>query len=145
MTGAKLGAVVTSALVIMYVALLGNTALILIGSGSPLPVMLGGLLVIFPVLAIWAIIAEFRFGMKVEKLAKQLEASGQWPQFDYELRPSGRPTRASADAEFGKFRDAAHADPENWTRWFALGLAYDAASDRRRARACMRKAIKLSE
>jgi hypothetical protein len=36
MTGAKIGAVVTSALVIMYVALLGNTALILIGSGSPL-------------------------------------------------------------------------------------------------------------
>ena len=107
--------------------------------------LLGGLLFIFPVLAIWAIITELRFGLKVEKLAKKLDESGQWPHFDYELRPSGRPTRASADAEFGKFRDAAYADPGNWTRWFALGLAYDAASDRRRARACMRKAIKLSE
>lgn len=145
MTGAKLGAIVTSALVIMYVALLGNTALILIASGSVLPALLGGLLMIFPALAIWAIVAELRFGLKVEKLAKQLEQSGQWPSFDYELRPSGRPTRASADAEFGKFRDAAYADADNWTRWFALGLAYDAASDRRRARACMRKAIKLSE
>jgi cytochrome c-type biogenesis protein CcmH/NrfG len=134
MTGAKIGAIVTSALVIMYVALLGNTALILIASGSLLPAMLGGLLMMFPILAIWAIVAELRF-----------EQSGQWPSFDYELRPSGRPTRASADAEFGKFRDAAYADPDNWTRWFALGLAYDAASDRRRARACMRKAIKLSE
>ncbi len=83
MTGAKLGAVVTSALVIMYVALLGNTSLVLIGSGSPLPVMLGGLLLKFPMLAIWSIIVEFRFGIKVEKLAKQLEQSGQLPQCDY--------------------------------------------------------------
>ncbi|MFM5951516.1 MAG: hypothetical protein ACKOOE_02790 [Micrococcales bacterium] len=145
MTGAKIGAIVTSALVIMYVALLGNTAFVLIGSGSALPAMLGGLLLIFPVLAVWAIVAELRFGLRVEKLAKRLEQSGQWPSFDFELRPSGRPTRASADAEFEKFREAAYAEPTDWTRWFALGLAYDAAGDRRRARACMRKAIELSE
>ena len=72
MTGAKIGAIVTSALVIMYVALLGNTAIILIASGSLLPAMLGGLLMMFPILAIWAIVAELRFGLKVEKLAKQI-------------------------------------------------------------------------
>ena len=36
------------------------------------------------------------------------------------------------------------ADPTDWRNWFALGLVYDAAADRRRARACMRKAIALS-
>jgi hypothetical protein len=145
MTGAKVGAIVTSSLVVMYIVLLGNTSWLLIQTGELVPALLGGLLLLFPVLAIWGIVSEFRFGIKIEKLGKKLEAEGEWPEFNYELRPSGRPTRASADIEFARFRDEAYADAENWKRWFALGLAYDAAADRRRARACMRKAIKLSE
>jgi hypothetical protein len=143
MTGAKLGAIVTSCLVIMYVALLSNTAIALLQSGDSLSVLMGGLLLAFPVLAIWSIITEFIFGIKVEKLGKQLQSENRWPEFHFELRPSGRPLRASADSEFERFREAAMNAPEDWRSWFILGLAYDAASDRPRARASMRKAIRL--
>jgi len=144
MTSAKLGAVVTTALTIMYVALLGNSAIKMIETGIPVAVVMGSLLLIFPVLAIVFIIAELRFGLQVEKLGKVLEDSGQWPRFDFELRPSGRVVRASADAEFVKHRAITDAAPDNWKNWFALGLVYDAAGDRKRARASMRKAIELA-
>lgn len=144
MTGAKIGAIVTTALVVMYVALLSNTALALIGSRDSLAALMGWLLMVFPVLAIWAIIKEFIFGIRIERLGAQLHAERAWPEFHLEQRPSGRPTRESADREFERFRLLTQNDPENWRSWFSLGLAYDAASDRARARACMRKAIKLA-
>lgn len=144
MTGAKIGAIVTSALVVMYVALLSNTAINLIAADNALAKVMGGLLLVFPVLAIWAIVKEFIFGTRIESLAKRLEAEKAWPEFNFELRPSGRAVRASADAEFERFRAKVDADPADWRNWFALGLVYDAASDRRRARACMRKAVALS-
>jgi Flp pilus assembly protein TadD len=52
--------------------------------------------------------------------------------------------RASADKEFQKYSDKVAKDSQNWRNWFALGLVYDAAGDRRRARASMRKAIELA-
>lgn len=73
MTSAKLGAVVTTALTVMYVALLGNSAIKMIETGIPVAVIMGSLLLIFPVLAIVFIIAELRFGLQVEKLGKVLE------------------------------------------------------------------------
>lgn len=144
MTGAKLGAIVTSALLVMYVALLSNTAIALLGAENAVAKIMGGLLLLFPVLAVWAIITEFVFGSRIEKLSKTLETENAWPVFNFELRPSGRAVRASADAEFERFRAKVDADPADWRNWFALGLVYDAASDRRRARACMRKAIAIS-
>jgi len=144
MTSAKLGAVVTTALTIMYVALLGNSAFQMIQTGITVAVFMGWLLLIFPVLAIVFIVAELRFGLRVEKLGKVLEDAGEWPRFDFEMRPSGRVVRASADAEFVKYRANTDADPANWKNWFALGLVYDAAGDRKRARASMRKAIELA-
>ena len=144
MTGAKLGAIVTSALVVMYVALLSNTAFALLGADAGVAKIMGGLLLVFPALAIWAIVSEFIFGTRIEKLSKRLESENAWPEFHFETRPSGRAVRASADAEFERFRAKIDADPTDWRNWFALGLVYDAAADRRRARACMRKAIALS-
>jgi len=143
MTGAKLGAIVTGALVVMYVALLSNTALTLISSDDSIARLMGWLLLVFPIIAIWAIIKEFAFGIKIEKLGKQLEAENGWPEFRFELRPSGRPVKESADREFDRFREKTQAQPDQWRHWFALGLVYDAAADRSRARACMRKAIRL--
>ena len=144
MTSAKLGAVVTSALTIMYVALLGNSAVKMIQTGITVAVIMGWLLLVFPVMAVVFIVAELRFGLRVEKLGKRLEDAGEWPRFDFDMRPSGRVVRASADAEFVKFRTKTDADPANWKNWFALGLVYDAAGDRKRARASMRKAIELA-
>jgi hypothetical protein len=143
MTGAKLGAIVTGSLVIMYVALLSNTALALVSSDDTIAKLIGALLFVFPIIAIWSIFKEFAFGIKIEKLGKQLEAENGWPEFRFELRPSGRPVRESADREFDRFREKTQNEPNEWRNWFALGLVYDAAADRARARACMRKALKL--
>ncbi len=143
MTGAKLGAIVSGALLIMYVALLSNTAFVLIEAKEPVGRLMGWLLLAFPVVAIWAIIKEFAFGIRIEKLGKQLEGENAWPEFRFDLRPSGRPIKESADREFDRFREKTQNHPDDWRNWFSLGLVYDAASDRNRARACMRKAIKL--
>lgn len=144
MTGAKLGAIVTSALTLMYVAILGQHGVLLLAADNLVAKIFGFLILVLPVFAIFGIIRELRFGLQIEKLGKQLEASGQWPRFNFELRPSGRPTRASADAEFLIYRDRAEQNEDDWKAWFALGLAYDACGDRARARGAMRKAIKLA-
>mgnify|MGYP000028125785 CR=1 FL=1 len=145
MTGAKFGAVVMTALTLMYVVLLGEKGILLLGDENPVAKLLGGLVILFPVVAIWAIIRELIFGLRIEKAGKELEDSGRWPRFDFELRPSGRPTPDSAAREFDRIKSQVEADEANWISWFALGLAYDAAGDRRRARAAMRKALSLRE
>jgi hypothetical protein len=96
-----------------------------------------------PVVAAWGIFLELRFGLRIEKLGEVLKKENAWPRFEFELRPSGRPTKESAEATFGKYREAVEADESNWRTWFALGLAYDAAGDRARARKAMRTAIAL--
>ena len=42
------------------------------------------------------------------------------------------------------YAEAAEASPDDWRAWLRLGLAYDMAGDRRRARAAVRRAITLS-
>ena len=144
MTGAKLGAVVMTGLTVMYVFLLGEKGWVLLQQPHVIAKLMGGLILMFPVVAIWAIIRELVFGLKIEKLAKLLEDSGNWPRFNFELRPSGRPTRESANLEFERVRALVEANESDWKLWFTLGLAYDAAGDRRRARVAMRKALALN-
>ena len=144
MTGAKLGAVVMTGLTVMYVFLLGEKGWVLLQQPNVIAKLMGGLILMFPAVAIWAIIRELIFGLKIEKLAGKVEESGQWPQFNFKLRPSGRPTRESANTEFERIRGLVEANENDWLAWFTLGLAYDAAGDRRRARLAMRKALALN-
>lgn len=144
MTGAKLGAVVMTALTLMYVVLLGQRGVLLLAEPNAISKLMGIGILAFPVVALWAIASELFFGLRIEKLGKRLEDAGQWPQFNFVLRPSGRPTRDSAAAEFERVRALVEANEGDWKAWFALGLAYDAAGDRRRARVAMRKAIRLA-
>ncbi len=144
-TGAKLGAVVMTALTMTYVFLLADKGLVLLQQESPVAKVMGALVLFLPVLAIWMIIRELRFGLKVEDMAQQLERDGGWPELNYETRPSGRPTKESAAAIFEKIRSQTEARPEDWANWFKLGLAYDAAGDRPRARRSMRKALALKD
>jgi hypothetical protein len=99
---------------------------------------------IFPVLGIWALVREFRFGVQVERLSKRVKAEDAWPKFNLELRPSGRAVRSSADQVFEEYKAKAEAAPNDWHSWFNLSLAYDAASDRKRARTAMQQAIRLA-
>ena len=65
------------------------------------------------------------------------------PQDAVAVRPSGRVLREDADAVFPAYRADVEAHPEDWRAWYRLGLAYDGAGDRRRAREAVRRAIRL--
>jgi hypothetical protein len=114
-----------------------------IRDGGPAGVALGVGLLVLPLIGAWVVVAELRFGAATQRLAEELEADGRWPTEELPLRPSGRPERAAADALFATRRADVEADERDWGAWFRLGLAYDDAGDRRRARAAMRTAIRL--
>jgi tetratricopeptide (TPR) repeat protein len=140
---AKVGAVLMALLTLVYTALLANTGITLLLLDEPVAKVMGFFILVFPILAIWLIIREFAFGVKIERFATTVESQGKWPHFAFELRPSGRPTRESADRVFASFAKNAEQNPESALAWFSLGLAYDAAGDRPRARKAMRKALTL--
>ena len=115
----------------------------MIRGGQPVGIAMGILVLAFPLLGLWAIWRELRFGTKVEAMGKELEDAGEWPVFQLEIRPSGRPTRESADENFKVISAQAAANPESWKAAFALSLAYDACGDRPRARKAMAEAMTL--
>ena len=59
--------------------------------------------------------------------------------------PSGRVDKAAADARFGVYAEEVQADPDSWQAWYRLGIGYDDARDRKRARSAMRTAIRLHD
>lgn len=144
MSRVKFGALIMTALLLLYVALLANTGVSLILTGIFVGQVMGALILAFPVLALWATFVELRFGLAAQKLVARVEAEGTWPDLQIETRPSGRAVRASADAAFSKWREAAEKNESDFHAWFNLSLAYDACGDRRRARFAMRQAIALA-
>ncbi|MFM1846055.1 MAG: hypothetical protein RIS19_528 [Actinomycetota bacterium] len=145
MSKAKLGAIGMAALVVLYVVLLGQQGYQFLMQDDPTGKVMGFFILVLPAFGIWGIIRELRFGLQIEKLGQTLEDEKGWPSFKFSIRPSGRAVKSEALLEFEKFRVAAEADPENWRKWFALGLIYDACGDRKRARMAMRKAIETSQ
>ncbi len=142
---AKLGALGMSVLVVFYIVLLGQQGFLFLIQDNLVSQIMGASILVLPLFGVWGIFRELRFGLAVEKMGQKLEDEKGWPSFEFSLRPSGRAVKAEALLEFDKFRQAADADPENWRKWFALGLIYDACGDRRRARMAMRKAIERSQ
>jgi hypothetical protein len=145
MTNPKIGALLISGITLVYLFLMTNQAITLILVDNPIAKTMGFALFGLPAVGVWALIRELVFGIQVEKLAKVVRDTDTWPLFDLELRPSGRPVRASAAKVFEEFAAKAQQSPDDWHSWFNLSLAYDAAGDGRRARASMRKAVALAK
>ena len=137
---AKIWALVMTALAAIYVVLLGQKAVLLILDDNWVAKAMGFALLVLPIVAAWAILTEVKFGIDAERLAK----SNSLPQLQLELRPSGRATKESAQAEFERIKALVSQDLENWELWFRLGECYDASGDRKLARKSIRKAIKLA-
>lgn len=136
--------VVIAILLVLYIVLVGYRAVVLLATGEPIGIAMGAALIVLPILGVWALWREVAFGIGAERLGVRLEAEGGLPPEQIETRESGRPLRDAADALFPAYRDAAEAAPEDWRSWYRLGLVYDGAGDRRRARAAIRQAIKLA-
>ncbi|NBW72980.1 MAG: hypothetical protein EBR26_01020 [Microbacteriaceae bacterium] len=145
MTGAKLGAVVMAALVLMYLALMGQQGYYFLIQENWVSKAMGFFILILPIFGLWGIFRELRFGLAIEKLGKVLEQEDAWPRFRFGVMPSGRAIKTEALQEFPEYAQKAEADPENWRSWFTLGLIYDACGNRKLARKAMRKAIALNQ
>lgn len=128
---------------ILYIVLVAQRGWLLLTSGEPIGIAMGIALFVLPVIAVWALGRELWFGMRAENIGRRLENEGGLPDQEVAVRPSGRVVREDGDAAFPAFRADVEAHPEEWRAWYRLGLAYDAAGDRRRARAAVRKAIAL--
>jgi hypothetical protein len=136
--------------VVVYAFILGDRAWLLLRDGRPVFVLLGVGVLLLPVVGLWLVALELRFGRATERLGKELEldasaaADGQ-PSSPLPRRPSGRIDRAAADAVFAQRRAEVEAAPEDWRAWYHLAVAYGDAGDVARGRRAMRHAIALHD
>ncbi|MDQ0120718.1 hypothetical protein J2T22_003925 [Pseudarthrobacter defluvii] len=130
-------------LLVFYLVVSFQRSLLLLTDSNLTAKAIGAAYLVLPVVGAWALIRELMFGARTEQMAKVLEAEGGLPVDELPRTPGGRIVRAAADAEFEKYRAEAEAAPNDWRSWFRLSCAYDAAGDRKRARASMRDAVKL--
>lgn len=132
-------------LLAMYLTLVGYQASLLIRAGGLIPVTLGLAILVLPLIGAYVVWREIQFGAATTRLSAELASNGHWPTEELPLRPSGRPERLAADALFAERQSEVDAAPDDWAAWYRLGLAYDDAGDRRRARAALRYAIVLHD
>ena len=140
---ARTSALIAFAVLVVYFVAIGWRGVLLLRAGGLVGVLLGLALFALPVVGLWAVLRELRFGRATEMLARELEDRGLLPVDDLPRNPGGRIDRAAADAWFERFRREVDERPASWEAWFRMALGYDAAGDRRRARAAMRRAIEL--
>lgn len=132
---------VMSALSVLYLGLMLQRGIVLILDPNLLVKILGLALLLLPLFAFWAIAKEIGFGIASERVARKIPEVS-FSDLGLEYRPSGRATRESAEAAFGRIKSLLDKD-ESWQNWFLLGVVYEANGDRRRARGSIRKAIEL--
>lgn len=131
-----------TALTLLFAVLAVWSAVAFIMTDQWIAKIIGVGVIAIVVFGVWSLVREIRFGSDTEKLVNILESEGQLPE-DNLPRVRGRIDRDAADQEFEIYRAETEADPQNWRSWFRLGLAYDAAGDRKRARAALRDAINM--
>jgi hypothetical protein len=89
-------------------------------------------LLVLVAVGIGLVVAELRFGRQVEALSREYEPGG-WT----EVGPD-----AGMD-EFDRVSLRVQERPDDWRRWYELGLAYGDARDTMRGRRALRKAVAL--
>ncbi|GAA5025566.1 hypothetical protein ACFQRL_12835 [Microbacterium fluvii] len=140
---ARFGVAVMAVLLALYIFLVGQRAWVMLTSGEPVLIAMGVALVVLPAVAVWALGRELWFGVRAQQLATRMETEDALPVDEVEVHPSGRVVRADGEAAFPRYRADVEQHPDDWRAWYRLGLAYDAAGDRRRAREAVRRAIRL--
>ena len=89
----RLAALLMALILLVYLVLVVQRAVLLIASGSGVGIAMGVALIILPFIAAWAIGRELLFGARTEKLVKLMAAEGTLPVEDLPHRASGRPLR----------------------------------------------------
>lgn len=128
---------------IAYAFLAITRAWVLFTSGDVVQIAFALSIVVIPIMGVALIGRELWFGWRTRQMGQQLSAEGGLPEFVGGVTPSGRPSKEDADAAFEVFAQDVQMSPQDWRAWFRLGIAYEDARDRKRARAAMRQAAKL--
>lgn len=142
-TTTLLGVVIMSVLLLLYFFYAFQRAIALLTTGTWITITMGVSLLVLPLIGIWALLRELKFGRDATRLVDELDRAGQVPQEDIETLPSGKPLRDQAEQVFGKYREAAEQDESSWEAWARLGIMYDACGNRTEGRRAMRTAISL--
>jgi cytochrome c-type biogenesis protein CcmH/NrfG len=129
----------------VYIVFAGLRAWALASTGEPALIVFGVSVVVIPVIGVWVLWRELRFGQQTQRLGEQLGREGGLPTDDLPRTPSGRVEKDAADARFAEYERAVQASPDDWRCWYRLAIGYDDARDRKRARAAMRTAIQLRD
>ncbi|NNU26752.1 hypothetical protein [Isoptericola sediminis] len=137
------GALAVTGLLAIYVWAIVGRGVAMIASGEAVLVAIGVAVLVIPLLVVGLIAREFWLAARVQRMADTLAGSGELPVDDLPRSPGGRIDRDAADAAFAEAQRAVEAEPESWRAWYHLAFAYDAAHDRRRARAALRRASSL--
>lgn len=130
-------------LTLLYAFELVQRGVVLIADGSPIALAMGLAIIVLPPFAVAFVLIEIRFGLNAAKLQRLVDEANL--AFDYELRPSGRAVRESAQVGFERFKLLVEENEENHLYWFLLADAYDKMGDRPRARKTARKAFLLAK
>jgi len=142
---ARVWVVILVAAVGSYIVLAGVRGWAFLDSGTVVGAMLGVSVLVVPAVGAWLVWREVAFGRQLQKLGGILGDRGDLPVDDFPRTPSGRVELVAAQEWFELEKVRVEADPEDWAGWYRLGLAYDAARDRTRAREAMREAIRLAK
>lgn len=126
-----------------YLVLATWRAWALVTSGDPTAMGLGVAVVVIPVIGAWLLYREIAFGMRTQALGRELADEGGLPVDDLPRTASGRVLKEAADERFTEYQHEVEDSPADWRAWYRLAIGYDDARDRKRARAAMRKAIRL--
>ncbi|MEO6887145.1 MAG: hypothetical protein ABI232_12805 [Jatrophihabitantaceae bacterium] len=130
---------------VFYFGLIGYRAFDLVSQRALSLKVLGVAVLVLPLIGIWIVLVELRFGLATEIMGEQLDAEGVEPEPELPRTPSGRIRPDAADAHFALRQAELEAAPEDWRAWHRLSIAYDLAGDRKRAREAMRTAIGLCD
>ncbi|WP_042542426.1 tetratricopeptide repeat protein [Leucobacter komagatae] len=138
------GVAFMSVLLVLYFVFAGVRAVALLQSAEPIAIAMGVALLVLPLLGAWALVREIMFGFTSTKLVDALSEEGALPEELTDPEVTRGTVRDIADAAFPRYKEAAEADAADWRSYMRLGLVYDAAGDRKRARSAIRHAISLN-
>lgn len=139
-----IAAAAVTALLALYLWLVAGRAVALVRTGEPVGIALGIAFGVLPLLVLALVVREWLLAIDVQRMADTLADRGELPVDDLPRSPGGRIDRPAAVAAFDAARaDAETAEADDWGAWYRLAFAYEAAGDKRRARATLRTASRI--
>lgn len=132
-----------SAVLAVYLVLVGYRGVLLIAHGGIVATLLGIGVLLLPVVGVVLLVREIRFGRAAERLGRELDEQGGLPTEELPRRPSGRIDRDAADVLFARRQAETEKAPHDWRAWYRLAAAYGDAGDSTRGRRALRHAIDL--